>query len=328
VGTYDGFLMRDALNDNGVIPSPGYPYYSPDVIAHAQVADPNTFFSQNWGNDPSQAIELGSRLNPVYVRAKNLSTSPLSNYYISVFRASPALFLTPSLWKSNPLTTTSGNTFVALPTVVQPGAVGVGQDCFMLDAIASNLFCMVGIASPTQQPALPPDFSSYSAYLQWVSNNQNVCGRNLNLVRDYANRSFQRLDSFSNPSPTDTVPTLFQVTVTGNLPAATQFGLTCAPLGISTSWTYSTPVQTTSGRTPPSFNGTVETWATLPGSAQWPAGASINTEVFVGVQADDPVAYMATPLERLGVAHEDVEGLGATGRLVRLGNCETLFTTP
>jgi hypothetical protein len=219
---FNGFLMRDSLTDDGVVPSPGYPYYSPDVIAHAAVADPQTFFSANYGADPSQPIELGSRLNPVYVRAKNLSDQPLSGYSISVYRANTTLFLRPTLWRNNPLSTTSGAISVPLPATVQPGAIGVGQDSFVLDAIASNLFCLIGIASPTPTPVFPADFASYSDYIAWVRTNQNVCGRNLNYVRNYPNRAYERVDAFSNPSTTDSVPTLFQVTLSGRpLPAGT-----------------------------------------------------------------------------------------------------------
>ena len=81
---FDGFLMRDALNDDGTVPSPGYPYYSPDLIAHAQVADAKPFFTANYATDPNQPVELGSKVNYFYVRAKNLSAGTLSGYYITV----------------------------------------------------------------------------------------------------------------------------------------------------------------------------------------------------------------------------------------------------
>lgn len=327
MASYDGFLLRDSLGDTGVVPSPGYPYYSPDLIAHAQVANPQTFFAGNYGSDPNEAVELGSRLNRIYVRAKNLSANPLSGYYVSVFRAQPALFLTPSVWRNNPLSTASGNPYLALPPTVQPNAVGVGQDCFMLDAIASNLFCLVGIASPQPQPAIPSNFSTYSDYLVWVRGNQSVCGRNLNMVRDFPNRSLERLEHFSNPSATETVPTLFQVSIVGGLlPAGSTFGLQCAPLGINTTWKISEgTVKTTSGMTPPLFDGTVTTWATLAPGTVWPPGVGVNTSVWVGLPPDDKAAPLATPFEQLGVRPEEVEGLPANGVLVRLGNVETVF---
>ena len=85
--TYDGLLMRDNLADNGVVPSPGYPYHSPDIISHSQVEKPDTFFKANYDSNPNEAIELGSRTNRIYVRTKNLSTAAKTRWYISVYRS-------------------------------------------------------------------------------------------------------------------------------------------------------------------------------------------------------------------------------------------------
>lgn len=324
---YSGFLMRDTLEDDGRVPSPGYPYSSPDVISHVQVANPTAFFTGNYSSDPNQPVQAGSRLNPVYVRAKNLSSQPLNGHYISVFRAAPTLFLRPSVWKNNPLRTASGETSVALPATVAPGAVGVGQDVFMLDATANNLYCCVGIVSATKRVVVPADFPDYASYITWVRNNQNVCGRNLSVIRDYPNRSYEQLKSFSNPSSSESVPTMFVVTVIGTLPSGTTFGIQCAPLGISESWNISGgKLRTASGMTPPLFNGTVTTWALLPPNHTWPPGARINTEAFVGQRSDGPTAQYATPLEQLRVRRDEIPGLG-DGVLVRLGNCQTLFVS-
>ncbi|MFL6111948.1 MAG: hypothetical protein ACJ786_11430 [Catenulispora sp.] len=324
---FDGFLMRDTISDTGQVPSPGYPYSSPDLIAHAQVADPVTYFTSNYGSDPNQAVQLGSRLNPVYVRAKNLSEQPKSGYYISVFRANTSLFMRPSIWRNNALSTADGRTSVPLPATVAPGAVGVGADPFLLDAVSSNLFCCVGMVSPSATPQIPTDFQNYEAYIAWVRNNRNVCCRNLNTVRSYPNRWFERVDAFSNPSQTDSVPTLFEVTLRGTLPPGSTFGLQCAPLGIATNWNIDHgPRQVTSGITPPMFDGMVTTWAILPTNASWPPNTSIDTAVWVGFPDTSPMAQYATPLSEIGVRAEEVEGLG-NGILVRLGNCQTLFVS-
>jgi hypothetical protein len=324
---YDGFLMRDSLDDTGVTPSPGFPYHSPDIIACPQVSDPTSTFTSNYASDPNEPVQLGSRLNPVYVRAKNLSSNPLNGYYISVFRASPSLFMTPSIWRNNPLSTVDGATSLPLQATVPSGGIGVGQGNFVLDAISSNLFCCVGIASPTPQPTIPADFSTYGDYVVWVRTNQNTCGRNITQVQDYPNRIFERLDSFSNPSQTDAVPTLFQVAVNGDLPADSVFGLECAPLNVSTNWNISAgKVQTASGITPPNFNGTVTTWAQLPTGATWPPNTSIETTVYVGIPSEHRAAAFATPVEELGIRRDRVAGLG-NGVLVRVGNCLTSFVS-
>ena len=322
---FDGFLMRDTLQDTGTVPSPGYPYHSPDMICHSQVNDAETFFTGNYSSDPNQSVQVGSAVNYFYVRAKNLSPGPLSGYFITVYRANASLFMRPSIWKNSPLKTQAGNTYVSLDNT-DSGQVAVGTDPFLLDGIASSNFCLIGIASQTQTPVIPPDFSSYSAYLSWVRQNQNICGRNLRIVRDFPNRDYEQLDEFSNPE-TMPVPTLFQVTIHGTLPAGTKFGLVCAPLNINSTWDVGAgPVQTDSAMTPAGFEGNVTTWATLP-SGSWPDGTWLETVVYVGVGSRSEAAqYRETAWTQLGGVAPAVIDAGRP-HLVRLGNCATRFTT-
>lgn len=322
---YNGFLMRTALSDNGSVPAPAYPYHSPDIIGHAQVANPSPYFVQNYSSDPNQPIEKGSAVNYLYTRAKNLSANTLSGYYVSVYRANASLFMRPSIWIHNRLQTHEGESYVQLPSATT-GQVVVGQKPFLLNAVASNNFCLIGIASTSQNPTVPSDFATYDDYIHWVRTNQNVCGRNLRYVQSYANRSYEQLDEFSNPENT-AVPTLFQTTVTGSLPSGSKFGLTCAPLGLNESWDISDgKVRTASSMTPADFNGNVTTWATIPGGT-WPTGVSIQTTVFVGVTSESIAAqYRETEWPQLGGRiPESLDS--ARPHLVRLGDCSTVFTT-
>lgn len=323
--TFDGFLMRDSLQDTGVVPSPGYPYHSPDLICHAQVADPASFFAANYASDPNQGVQIGSTVNYFYVRAKNLSAATLSNHYVSVYRANASLFMKPSIWKNNKLSTHDGQNYVGLPSTA-PGQIAVGDKSFLLDGIASSNFCLIGIASPLQNPNVPDDFSTYEAYVVWVRSNQNICGRNLRTLHDFPNRTYEQLDAFSNPEA-QSVPTLFQTTFAGPAPAGSTFGITCAPLGINTTWNISSgPTQTSSAMTPANFSGNVTTWATIPGGT-WPSGASITTVVYVGVGANSVAAmYRETEWEALdGKAPESPDP--ERPHLVQLGSCTTVFTT-
>lgn len=323
--TFDGFLFRDSLQDTGTVPSPGYPYYSPDIIGHAQVADPATFFTGNYGSDPNQPIEKGSAVNYVYVRAKNLSPTTKSGYYATVYRSNPSLFMNTSVWKGDPLKTQAGDAFVSLPsTATQQIAVGAAP--FLLNATTSNRFCVIGMVTPTSTPTIPDPFASYDAYITWQRTNQNICGRNLHLSYDYPNRNYEQLDEFSNPE-TMSVPTLFQVTIHGALPANSTFGLTCAPLGLSTTWNVNNGnVQTASAMTPPSFNGNVTTWATL-SSGSWPSGVWIETIVYVGVSGSaESAVYAETEWKHLGgVAPQVLDE--SRPQLVRVGNCATRFVS-
>ena len=62
VATYDGLLMRDNLEDTGVVPSPGYPYHSPDIIAHSQVEKPDTFLKLTMIQTLMRPLKLGAGL--------------------------------------------------------------------------------------------------------------------------------------------------------------------------------------------------------------------------------------------------------------------------
>jgi len=325
---FDGLLMRDDTVDTGVVPSPGYYYHSPDVIAHAQVASPKTYFTNNYTTNPNQAVQLGSSENFIYVRAKNLSSSAKSGYYCSVYRSKSSLFMTPSIWKNNKLLTESGNSYVSFDTV-QPNGIVVGNDHFLLSGLSSDLFCVIGIASDQQNPTLPSDFSTYSAYISWVRNNQNVCGNNLRFARDYPNRQFERLDHFANPQ-SDDVPVLIMVTATG-LPDTTTFGATCVPAGINKSQTVQTGnILTVSGMVPADFDGTVTTFGTLASGGTWPSGATLTTKVYVGQEAQSDVAKYATPWElfaEIGVTPDQIDYLPENGVLVLLGSTGTQFST-
>jgi hypothetical protein len=119
------------------------------------------------------------------------------------------------------------------------------------------------------------------------------------------------------------------VSLVGSLPAGTTFGVVCAPLGIDARWDVSQGrTQTTSGITPPGFDGSVTSWASLPsGATRWPAGARLDTTVYVGVPNDAPAAVYAAPLDELRLDANAAKDLAPNARLVRLGNCATVFSS-
>jgi hypothetical protein len=140
VPQYNQLLMRDTVDDTGVVPSPGYPYHSPDVICHAQVANPQTYFVDNYNLDPNQPVQLGEQVNFIYVPAKNLASTVQANWYIHVYRSTASLFMTPSIWKNAPLNTQSGNSYVTLGSL-QPNQVGVGNTNFLLSGPTISAKC-------------------------------------------------------------------------------------------------------------------------------------------------------------------------------------------
>ena len=321
---FDGLLMRDTLADTGTVPSPGYPYSSPDVIAHAQVASPKTFFAANYTSNPNQPVQTGSQVNFIYVRTKNLATSAKAGWYISVYRAQSSFFMTPSIWKHNRLTTQSGANAVSLDTL-NPGQIGVGNDHFVLSGLSSHDFCLIGVASQGPNPTIPDSFDDYAAYIHWVRTNQNVCGNNLTVRSDFATRQWERLDNFANPE-NEQVLVAFKTTASAEVPAGTTFGVVSAPLGVDKSQNVNTSRQlASSGFAPAKFSGTVTTFGSLPsGVTEW--AGTIQTEVFVGQSQDSLVARYAVDLEEHGFTRETVPDLDPeNGILVLLGSTGTEF---
>ncbi len=325
MATFDGLLMRDTLQDNGVVPSPGYPYHSPDIIVHDQVANPEAYFTNNYSSDPNQPLQAGNPTNFVYVRTKNLSTSTKVGYYIHVYRANSSLFLNTGVWKNNKLTTRTGNDYIQLGSVA-PEAIGVGSDRFILNAQQGN-YCVIGIASEQQEPTIPGNFPTYNAYITWVRTNQNVCGRNLSIIRDYPNRSYSRLDTFTNPESSAQL-VAFKTKASNNLPVGTSFGVQCAPAGVDKHQVITnnnaSRILAVAGMAPANFDGTVTSYATLPSGRTWPPNSRLTTEAYVGRASQDEVARYATDFAVFGTQPHEL-GLPSNGVLVLLGSTGTEF---
>jgi hypothetical protein len=320
---FNGMLMRDVLNDDGSVPSPGYAYASPDIIGHAEVADPQSYFSANYATDPNEPLQQGSTTNYLYARTRNLSAQTLSGWNVFLYRASSSLFLNTNLWSQNLVRTIAGNNCAPLPST-PPQGIAVASERFLLNAVSSSLFCLVGIAAQGTNPVIPAPFTAYADFITWIRGNQNVSGRNLTMARNYPNRSYERIDTFSNPENQEE-PVLFTVSLKGTLPPQTTFGIECAAMGVNSTWTVGPKPVTASGYAPAHFNGAVRTWATLPAGSSWPAGTKLETTIYIGIQSSSPAAIYATTPEQLGIEREETAEVAPGGRLALLGNCATVF---
>lgn len=342
---YTGLLVRDSLQDQGIVPSPGYPYTSPDIICVQQntYANPAAVFgtTQSYASDPNQAV-VAQQNNNFYVRARNLGTAAQGGA-MYVYWSKASLLLTPNLWFNQPMTALLNKqpqNYVMLPSV-PAGQIAVGAIPFNWTppTISSNdHFCLIGAVNTVPPynwpPAQAPTFSSSDQFVLWVRNNQNICWRNLSLVTNPSAPQWDRLDSFANPWPTP-MPMLVGVQCQ-NIPVGTTVQILCTALGINTAVVTTTPNQTiySSGVTCPSgFNGQVETMARLQ-SGSWPTGAMLTTTVYVGMQASSPAAHLA---HRFGefeqhpsvVATKQLvrkaTGASVNGVLVAIGNTATAY---
>src|SRR5579872_6803836 len=181
--TWTDLFVRDSMQDNGTVPSPGYPYTSPDLICTALTTYPNPtqVFTGNYGSDPNVA-PTASQNNYIYTRAKNLGSSNQGGT-MYVYWASPSLLMTPSQWLPNALyiVLPGGNQKQYFSPIPAVGAnqISVQQTPFILPAIAAGHYCLVGICATSQHPwTQPPTFPTWDDFVMWVRNNQNICWRN------------------------------------------------------------------------------------------------------------------------------------------------------
>ena len=99
--TYDGLLMRDNLADNGVVPSPGYPYHSPDIIAHSQVEKPDTFLKLTMIQTLMRPLNLGAGLTESTFEPK--ISAPLPKRGGTSAYTGPRLLCLPTLTYGKPV---------------------------------------------------------------------------------------------------------------------------------------------------------------------------------------------------------------------------------
>lgn len=225
----NGLLIRDNLSDTGTIPSPGAIYSSPDLIIHEQVENPLEFFTSNYDKDVNQAMDIHSRINLIYVRVKNISSTP-KVAYIHLFAANASLFLNTSEWKSNKLKTSEGLDYVQTD-VIQPGEVGVGKVPFVFNALADHNYCHIGYVTDTPGDCdIPSDFHNYEEYSEWLHGNPNICMRNFALI-DGPRFLLENSCEFSNPMPSPTTG-VFEIQMGGKFPAGTRIHLYSKQIGV------------------------------------------------------------------------------------------------
>lgn len=323
--TFDGFLIRDTLNDSGQVPSPGNPFSSPDMICSKQVADPGTFFKNNYDKDPNINYEFGQN-NYVYVRAKNLHSESESGT-MSCYYCKTSLVMHPDQWKDNTLKTYEGVAHTNLP-VTEAGEVTVGEKPFIWNPPAvGRSYCMVGMVRTADKPNPIPDnaeVNTWNGFITWVRTNRDVCFRNLTIVNKMPDPTYSQVSFVQNIEDTQ-VPILVQVIASSEIPAGTKIQLGCDPL-------WQNPLEytveedkrtvTASAILPADFEGYIDTKAFLPEGGEWPRGGTIETKLFLGVGAESPLIQHSVHWALLGTAHceHDVMAIGAAGRLVEIGN--------
>lgn len=318
-------LFRDDTTDDGTTPSHGGTYSSPDIISHEQIADPQTELSSSYAHDVNQRVSSGSKTNFVYTRVKSLDSSPQEGY-LRLYRANVNLFMTPSVWRGNAMKTPAGDSFVKV-SAPHKDDIAVGVTPFLLDATASDRFCLVGIANTDSTETVPEDFRTYDDFVVWVHQNPGVCVRNLNVIST-AKTSFEQLDGLKNPEGTPR-HAAFYLTAT-NVPIGTTIGMQCEPAKLNASMVTSTDPEILSAAVPavpPYFDGFVRVWATLPLSEpSWPDDARLDLDY--GVEMAPSMQSHQWGIHPHDVlCASDASLFNAAFRLVMVGACGTVFKT-
>jgi hypothetical protein len=329
MSNYQDIFMRDSLNDPGIIPSTGNPYYSPDIIPHTQVADPNVSFGGNkYNTDLAQNIEYG-QYNYIYARCKNLASTAQSGS-IKLYWSQTSLVMFPNTWKNQGLSLADGSSSLTINNL-SPNTVGVGSQPFVWTPPTDERygFCMIGQVITTDHPNdIPTGNLTWGTFVTWVRTNPNICWRNLHIVNDLPDPQYDRLHLVSNETPDSSNMTFLTKLI--NFPIGTTIKQICTSLNIndsvitseSANYLYSGNPAVASG-----FSGSLEVQIILPSGASWPSDGQVQTTSYVGIDLANDIHELesfADPQEKHPLNLEHLNML-STGRLVEIGNNTTNF---
>lgn len=225
---YNSVLLRQNLSDNGAIPRTGGWTASPDLIAAgtSPTVDPQTTFGSDtsYSSDPTQPISQNAP-NYIYLRGKNLGTTA-TTAEARAFYAPQSLFLYPSQWLLNQMTTSSGSP-VSQITSIDANSIGVTTDPLVwTPATTSEHYCLVGfISTPdvpftSQQP--PAAVSSLDELATWIGKTGGTGWHNVQFAPNSA--TFTRSTVY--PASSNASYVQIALTCTG-LPVGSQVSFSC-----------------------------------------------------------------------------------------------------
>lgn len=323
-------LFRDSLGDIGDKSGHGSYCASPDMIVHSLVKNPKPAFGTNYSSDPNEQVDKSSRTNAIYTRVKSMQEADgITNGYIRIYRANSSLFMNTDQWKNNRLRTPDGKEYVTV-TTTKNGEIAVGDDILVVDGTKPN-FCMVGIVNDSAQETLPDKFSTYNDFVMWVHNERSVAVRNFSLYSSGQQYDSESLYAFSNPESKARLGSIL-VEASG-LPKGTVFGLVNKDVCLDKSAVFDpdNPAKkqvTDSAFLEAGFSGYAKIYAKLPQGQVWPAGASIITTFWIGVDEREEMLQFAKPIHQVALdrnAFESLDRSNGNGKLVKVGFCETMY---
>ncbi len=230
---YNGVLLRQNLEDQGILPRTGGWTASPDIIAAGDqpVENPQSVFGSaaSYKTGPAQPVVINAA-NYIYLRGKNLGAAA-QDCEARVFWAPSSLFLYPSQWEDNAIETARGEAVSKIATLA-PNAIGVMTDPFVwIKPDHSEHTCLVGFLSTKEYPFAsqkPPNaVTKLQELATWIGKNGGTGWHNVQFT--------------STGQPTFTKTTTYPASTT---PARVRFSIYTneCPDGSTVSFSCGTPL--------------------------------------------------------------------------------------
>ncbi len=166
-------LIRESLSDKGHVLNINA---SPDIIVQRYpLSDPLRRLTETYNVDISEN-KIQARTMYVYVRFKNISTIPLENFYIHVYRNHLGLINNPKEWNKYRLATIDGKP--SRISRLEANAIGASK-AFLFGDSKEGIYpnCLIAVATYEENP----DFSYIDSYQKYIifMYQKNVAARNV-----------------------------------------------------------------------------------------------------------------------------------------------------
>ncbi len=230
-------------------------------------------------------------------------------------------------WKQNKLLTPQGKEYVQVSTSAN-GEINVAKDVFVVDGTQPN-FCMVSIVNDSTTETVPTaNFSTYNDFVNWVHRERCVAVRNFSLQFSGTRNDYEILYHIENPETSGRLGSV--LVMASNLPAGTVFGLVDDSVGINKIQTFdpndpSKHQVTDSGYLISKYDGYVKVFARLPVGGTWPVNAKLETSFWIIAEEHESMLRFALPVPKVMLDTRAFSRMNASGRLVRVGSCTTMY---
>lgn len=342
MANYNDIYVRDSFNDVGQVPTTDDAWKSPDIIPYQNAQLWWDLIVGTYPKGPDLAKDfVNPGINNIYVRAKNLQPSGTESGQVSLYYCPPSLFMNPSQWVKNVITTASGNPqpdFVNQngSTQLNPNDIAISSPCFFLSRLPQlkqdNHYCFIAVVkTPNHTVTIPDSFPSTADFVSWVQNQPAVAWRNVALIPSSKNQILQIL-TFGSSDPEDN---RFHFSIVGsNLPVGTQVNVQFDIFG-SQSWSGTLPAPDETGEQiigfdqiiPANYTGALTISATPPQGQAFTPGATLIVKCY-----EYPPDNIKDEHKKLGkyykIARANDKGIMTldTISLIQVGECTAELT--